>query len=190
MTGGRDLLQWREARRKEPLTFTLDGQEITVGEHPARVWVLALLSDESVDLLLDVIDPDVAQDLWDDTMDPDCDITAELLDDIGRALLGKVAGRPWWEVSRLVATLVDRWTELNGRAADRGLGDPLDWPLDRLCDWTYARLIDGATGERRAAIDRELTDSPIVVDPEDDPGWADEASGWSELAAFVGSPTA
>lgn len=186
MITGQGLADWRDARRQEPLQFSLDGDDHDVPDHPARVWVLALLSDEPHDLLLDVVDPELAKDLWDDVCDPDTDLTSELLQEIGRALLGAAAGRPWWQVSRLVSTLAGDWPRLHGRATDQGLGDPLDWPVARLCDWVYFRLVDGRTDKQRQEIDQDLATQPADTVDETSEDTADEASGWLQMAAAAG----
>lgn len=177
---------WRDRHAGRPVTFTLDGVTYTVPTQPARVWVLAVLSDDPADVLLDALPEPVAAGLWDDAMDPECGVTVDLLARIGRAVLGEVAHRPWWAASQLIGTLIASWPELSGRAADRGLGDPLDWPLPRLCDWVYARLVDGVEEREREAIDRTL-DHPLGVDvhtapaaPDGD-GWEDEAEGFLQM---------
>lgn len=190
-----DRNAWRDRHRRTPLTFTLDGVVYEVPEHPARLWVLAALSDEPADVLLDALPDPVAADLWDATMDPGSGITPELLSRIGNAVLGRVAGRPWWQVTQLIATLVAGWEELHGRAADRGLGDPLDWPLDRLCDWVYFRQVDGADEQVRARIDRSLAEpvgAPAAAVAGGEAPWEDEASGWLQLAGVqaAGGPAA
>jgi hypothetical protein len=176
------LAAWRD-RRRDPLTFTLDGVSYVVPDHPARVWVLAVLSDEPADLLLDVLHPEDADRLWEDATDPDSDVTPELLARIGQALLGRVAGRPWWAASQLVATLVEGWDSFVAVARDRGLGDPLGWPLDELCAWVYLRLTQHAKPEERARIDADLARPPAVLDDTAD---ADEApAGWDEAGGFL-----
>lgn len=184
---------WRD-RRLDPLTFTLDGRRYTVPEHPARVWMLAVLSDEPADLLLDVIDPADAERLWDDATDPDSDVTPALLHRIGTALLTKVAGRPWWQATQLLATLADEWPSFIAVARDRGLGDPLDWPVEDLCAWVYLRLTQHAKKEDKARIDAALAHPPgDLLDDSADPdavpdGW-DEAGGFMALAARQGTST-
>jgi hypothetical protein len=183
---------WRD-RRTAPLEFRLDGARYSVPEHPARVWVLAVLSDEPADLLLDVLPEPVAEALWDDATDPDSDVTPVLLHRIGQALLARVAGRPWWAATQLVAELVDQWDVFIAVARDRGLGDPLEWPLDELCAWVYLRITQGAKPEERARIDAALAAPPPDTGDgdgdgdEDAPpsGW-DEAGGWMALAAQHG----
>jgi hypothetical protein len=188
------------ARRRDPLTFRLEttdpdtGREVLreyrVPEHPARVWVFALLSDEPADLLLDTIDPDEADALWEDAIDPDLDLSPELLTRIGRAVLGRAADRPWWQVAALVRELVAHWPALDGLAADRNLGDPLDWSIERLCNWVYLRLTKNADEEERTRIDAALNTPPGGLDPEEvepDPEPdAAEGAGWLALAGQFG----
>lgn len=180
---------WRD-RRRSPLTVTLDGRTIDVGEHPARVWVLAVLSEEPADWLLDALDADTAAELWEDATDPDHPLTAELLHDIGRAVVARVAGRPWWQVTHLVASLVEGWESFDGLAADRGLGDPLDWPLERLCNWVYFRMTRHADEEERSRIDAALAaPEPGVTDPaggEDADAGEGDAAAWLAAAGQAG----
>jgi hypothetical protein len=178
---------WRD-RRLHPLGFILDGVEYEIPEHPARVWVLALLSDEPADLLLDLLPDDVAEELWEDAIDLDVDLTQELLVSIGRAMLAKAAARPWWQAQMLLATLADDWDLFIGFARDRALGDPLTWPVDELCAWIYHRLVVNASKEDRERLDAELRTPPIAALEEDADDWADdEAAGWNALAAQYGS---
>ena len=183
------LVEWRDRRAGQPLTFTLDGATYLVPQRPARTWVLALLSDDPTDLLLDLLDPDDADQLWADTIDPGCDLTTDLLHTIGRELLGRAAGRPWWQVTRLVAELVGRWAEWDAHCTDRGLGDPLDWPLERLCNWAYARAVAGMTPEQRRQLEAELA-APLG-EPEDTGGDAeadwDDGSSWLAMAGQFGA---
>lgn len=179
------LTAWRDARR-EPLAFTLDGVRYEVGEQPARTWVLAILADEPADLLLDLLPEHIAEQLWDDACDPDTDTDPELLHRIGQALLARATGRPWWQATALVATLVDQWDLFDALAADRGIGNLLDWPIDRLVNWTYHRLTKDAKAEDRRRIDAELAAPPVTADPDAPDGWADEESGWLAVAAQVG----
>jgi hypothetical protein len=193
------LTAWA-ARRRTPLTFRLETtdpdtgrgvqREYVVPAHPARVWVFALLSDEPADLLLDALDPAEADRLWEDAADPDEDLTAELLGQIGRALLGRAADRPWWQVASLVREMVEAWPALDGLAADRNLGDPLDWPIERLCNWVYLRLTKNANEDERNRIDAALATPPDglpaeerAMDPQPDP---DESAGWLAMAGQFG----
>lgn len=190
----RDRLDaWRD-RRTTPLAFTLDGVRYEVPEHPARVWVLALLSDEPSDLLLDLLPEDLAQELWDEATDPDSDLDPGLLYRIGKGLLTVAAGRPWWQATQLLTTMVADWDSYIALARDRGLGDPLDWPVDELCAWGYLRMIRHASKEDRARIDAALarppadvTDDDVDTDGDVD-GW-DESSGFFSLAAQHGIAT-
>lgn len=189
MTGGVDFAAWRARHTPGPVTFTLDGVEYEVPDQPARVWVLGVLSDEPADLLLDVLPEAVAAELWDDAMDPDSGVTPELLAEMGRGVLGRVAGRPWWQATQLVGVLVGDWELWSGRAADRGLGDLLEWPLERLCNWLYTRMVDGRSAEERARVDASLAAPATITEAssaggEDDAPWADEASGWLQLAGM------
>jgi len=180
---------WRD-RRLTPLGFRLDGREYLIPDPPARVWVLAVLSDEEADLLLDLLQEEEAEDLWDAALDPDSDVTMDLLVKIGRQMLTAASGRPWWKAQMLVAQLVEDWEYLDARAADRALGDPLSWNLERLCSWVYLRITEHATKEERARIDARLDTPPIPTEPlgEDEvpEGWEDEASGWEVAAAQLG----
>lgn len=197
MTAPVDLPGWVERRRpaREPLVFRLDGVEYSVPERTARTWVCGLLSDEPYDVLLDVLTDDDAADLFDDADDPDSPITTDLLTEVGRKLIGQVAGRPWWQVSTLTGVLVREWPTLDGRAADRGLGDPLDWPLERLCNWIYAWWIEHPGQFGREGVDQLLSRPPESValaggDGEDPEEWGeDEASGWMELAGIQAAGT-
>jgi hypothetical protein len=105
-------------------------------------------------------------------------------------LEAKAGGRPWWQVHRLVATLVDQWDTFIGIARDRGLGDPLEWPLDELCAWVYLRLTRDAKAEERTRIDADLSRPPMLdgMPEEWADEWADEDSGWLEAAAQFGVP--
>lgn len=183
------LEAWRD-RRLHPLAFALDGVTYEVPEHPARVWILAVLSDESADLLLDALPDEVAEELWEDALDPDVDLTPELLTSIGRALLAKASGRPWWQAQKLLASLADEWDYFIGVARDRGLGDPLSWPVDELCAWIYYRLTVNAKKEDKERLDAELRTPPLLTigDDEEPDGWAEEEQeGWSALAAQYGA---
>jgi len=182
---------WRD-RRLDPLAFRIDGRLFEVAEHPARVWVLAILSDEPADLLLEVLPDDVAEELWDTALDPDEDLDPALLHRIGQGLLAQAAGRPWWQATMLVATMVDGWDTFIAVARDRGLGDPLDWPLDELCAWVYLRLTQHAKKEDVARLDAELASPPLPpadVDPDDDSPIEGEEDGWLALAAQMAAPT-
>lgn len=180
---------WRD-RRTTPLSFTLDGERYEVPRHPAEVWVLAVLSDEETDLLLDVLDDDDADYLWEGAHDPEDDLTLPMLRRIGEALLTQASGRPWYEASRLIATYADQWDTFIAVARDRGLGDPLSWPIDELCAWIYLRLTQHAKKEDVARLDATLATPPASVDPDGDDdaapeGW-DETGGWMALAAQHG----
>jgi len=184
---------WRD-RRLTPLGFVLDGREYLVPDPPARVWVLAVLSPEPADLLLDLLPEDVAAELWEDVQDPECDTTPDLLYRIGQTLLGAAAGRPWWQATQLVAQLVEDWVYLDGRAADRALGDPLDWSVERLCNWVYLRLVEHADAATRARIDAQLAAPPVAAlttagEDEVPEGWEDESSSWDLAAAQLGGST-
>jgi hypothetical protein len=184
---GARVRAWRDRRTDPVVAFSLDGRRYVVPDRAARVWVLAVLSDDPADWLLNALEEEVAEELWECAVDPDHPITPELLHDIGRSVVERVAERPWWQVTRLVASLVEQWAVLDGLAADRGLGDPLDWSLSRLLSWVYIRLTDGADATERAKIDRSL-DAPVTV-----PGAArtqtsgDDAAGWLAVAASTGA---
>jgi hypothetical protein len=184
---GARIRAWRDHRVDPTVAFSLDGRRYVVPDRPARVWVLAVLSDDPADWLLNALEDEVAEELWECAVDPDHPITPDLLHDIGRSVVERVAERPWWQVTRLVASLTEQWPILDGLAADRGLGDPLDWPLSRLLSWVYIRLTDGADATERAKIDRSL-DAPVTV-----PGAAraassgDDAAGWLAVAASTGA---
>lgn len=183
------LTAWRD-RRLGPLTFTLDGVLYEVPEHPARVWVMAILSDEPADLLLDLLPGDVAGELWEDAIDSEQDLDAALLERIGQSLLTRAAGRPWWQAQMLVATLVVDWSSYVAVARDRNLGDLLEWPIEDLCAWIYLRLTQYAKKEERARIDAALAHPPagalVSEDDEAEPAGWDEGSGWMALAAQSG----
>lgn len=179
------LAAWRD-RRRDPLSFRLDGITYTVPEHPARVWVLAVLADEPADLLLDLLPDEVAADLWEDAADPDCALTGELLARVGQEMLARATGRPWWQAVQLIATLVARWPEWDARCADRGLGDPLDWPIERLCHWVHARLLDGLDEAGRARLAAQLATPATPAAPVDEEEEPDDAAGWFALAAQFG----
>lgn len=185
MSGRARLDAWRD-RRRGPLTFRLDGVDYEVPEHPARVWVLAVLSDEPVDLLLDLLADDVADEMWEDALDPDAALDTDLLVQIGRSLLARVTGRPWWQAMYLIATLVEGWDTFIAVARDRGLGDPLDWPVDELVAWVYLRLTQHATPEAKARLDAELDTPPAAVlegDDDGEGGLVGEEDGWLAMAA-------
>lgn len=185
MSRGR-LDDWRD-RRRDPLTFTLDGERYTVPDHPARVWVLAILSEEPADCLLDALDEELAADLWEDACDPYEPVTPELLHRIGQALVSRVAGRTWSEVLYLVQVLVEQWVFFDGMAADRGLGDPLGWSLERLCNWVYLRLTRNADAKERARIDQAMTATASPAEPPTpSPTVPAEAAGWLALAGQSG----
>jgi hypothetical protein len=179
---------WRD-RRLAPLAFTLDGRAYTLQDRPARVWVLAALSDEPADQLLDLLPADMAQDLWDDATDEESDASTELLAEIGNAMLARATGRPWWQAKMLMFTLVDDWGTFDAIAADRGIPDVLEWSIERLCHWVYYRLVHNADEKERARIDADLALPPVPPDTAGDdtpPGWEDEAAGWFAASAQLG----
>lgn len=188
------LAAWRD-RRREPLGFTLQLTDPDTGrpverayelpDHPARVWVLAYLSDDPADLLLDLLEEEDAEELWDETTDPDSDVDSELLHAIGRALLGRATGRSWWAAGRLIATLVADWATFDALATDRNLGDPLDWPIERVCNWVYLRITQHKEEDEVARIDATLTVPPDGLDPEEIEENEDEDEGEAWFAAMA-----
>lgn len=189
------LAAWRD-RRRDPLTFRLTFPDPDTGrpvrhdyevpEHPARVWVLAYLSDDPADLLLDVLEEEDADELWEEVRDPDSDVDVDLLRRIGKVLLGKVAGRPYWQAGRLIVQLVSDWSTFDGLAADRDLGDPLSWPLERVCNWVYLRITLGKEADEVARIDADLATPPDDVDPEELDELDEEGADWFTAVAALG----
>jgi hypothetical protein len=155
-------------------------------EQPAGVWMGALFSDEAGDLLLDMLGEDDAAWLWELVEDPDEDLDESGLHRIGRQMLTRVADRPWWEAARLLATFVQERHTFDGLAADRGMPDPLTWPLPRLCNWVEYRLLSGQAKEAdRNALEARLKAPPMDEDMlGEDPAWSDEemAADWLEMA--------
>lgn len=190
------LAAWRD-RRRDPLTFRLtltdpdtgrrDRREYQVPDHPARTWALAYLSDDPADLLLDLLEEEDADELWDDVRDPDSELTADLLHRIGTALLGRAAGRPWWQAGALIVQLAADWPTLDALAADRNLGDPLDWPLERVCNWVYLKITQNKEDDEVARIDATLATPPAGVDLDDEPEDGDD--GWFAAFSVLGGGT-
>jgi hypothetical protein len=166
------------ARRRGPLSFVLDGQTYSVPPRPARVWMLALFAGDPEDLLLDLLEPEDAEDLWEAAVDEEDPLTLTMLAHIGQSMLTRAAGRPWWQASMLLATLAVNWETYIAVARDRGIGDPTDWPVDELCAWVYLRMTQYAKEEDKLRIDADLDTPPEFFDEEDvDP----EDSGWDNF---------
>lgn len=186
----RDRLRTRPGfrlRYTDPDTGTERVRDFVLTESPAGVWAAALFSDEPADLLLDLLDVEDARWVWELVADPEEGLDESGCNRIGRAMLARVADRPWWEASRLISSYVhDRWT-FDGLAADRGMPDPLTWTLSRLCNWVEFRLLSGQAKESdRNALEARIK-APPPTEGEDGDEWADEemAAEWLDAA---GSP--
>jgi hypothetical protein len=183
VTVGAALDAWCK-RRRGPLSFVLDGQTYVLPEKPARVWMLALFDGEPEDLLLDVLEPGDAEDLWEAALDEDDPLTTYMLARIGQTMLTKAAGRPWWQASMLLGNAMLNWDSYIAVARDRNLGDPSDWPVDELCAWVYLRMTQYAKKEDRERIDADLATPPMALDSDEE--LADpEDSGWAQFRAQV-----
>jgi hypothetical protein len=191
------LVAFRD-RLRRPLTFRLSypdpitGAECTrefpVLNRPARVWLLAVLSEEDADLPLDLLSEDDAGWLWEAVADPDDDIDVTLLRRIGRRVLAEACGRPWWEAERLLTQVALNHATFDGMAADRGLPPPLDWDVERLCNWVEHRLLSAQVKKGdREAVEAKLRTPPagaVLEEAIAEAGdWSDEAMAASFLAA-------
>jgi hypothetical protein len=195
----RDLVELRDRLRDRPgfrLTYTdpdSDRQltrEFTVPPRPARVWFLALFSDELADMLLEPLEPDDAAFLWELIEDPDESMDETAAHRLGRKVLTRVADRPWWEASRLLSAYAQERHTFDGLAADRGMGDPLDWPVDRLCSWIEFRLLSG----QHKDADRNALEARIKAPPMDEDivrdEWDDEEAAADWMATAGAAPRA
>jgi hypothetical protein len=171
----RQLAAWRDWLR-DPLAFELDGRRFELKQCPARVWLAGLFSDEPADLLLDVLDEKDASWLWEEVVEIESPITAQLLLRIGLRMLGKAAHRPWYEAVRLCSQYAHEYHVWEGVAADRGLGDPLEWPVHRLCDWVYLRIVSNLKEAERLSFEAQLQAPPDVAGDEEEPFDEEEAA--------------
>lgn len=198
------LAAWRD-RRRAPLAFRLTYPDPATGRptahdyqlpgKPARAWVMAFLSDDPADLCLDLLEDADADALWEEVRDPDSGVTVDLLHRIGRSLLAAATDRPWWVATRILATLVHDWPTFDALAADAGLGDPLDWTIERLCNWTLHKLTSNQDAEERERILEELTTPPPgllgtedeqLIPDTDEAGWVSMMTGLDPGAALDG----
>jgi hypothetical protein len=162
----RDRLRTRPGFRlhyTDPDTEGVRVRDFEIAEHPAGVWIGALFSDEAADLLLDVLAEDDARWVWELVTDPEESLDESGCHRIGRALLTRVAGRPWWEATRLLSTYVhERHT----------------------FDWVEYRLLSGQAKD----VDRRALQAQIQAPPLDEEvvsgEWDDEelAADWLEVA--------
>jgi hypothetical protein len=179
----RALAAFRD-RLREPLSFTLNYLDAITGvprerwfriaDRPARVWIVALFSDEPGDMLLDLLEDEDADWLWEGVQDPGDPLDERTLWRIGVSVLGRACDRPWWEASRLLSIYAQHWKAFDGLAADRGQNDPLDWPVARLCNWVEHRMLSGQQkeSERNALSARLAAPPPMLDDEEEMPGWS------------------
>jgi hypothetical protein len=188
----RDRLRTRPGFRlhyTDPDTEGVRVRDFQIADQCAGVWIGALFSDEAADLLLDVLAEDDARWVWELVTDPDESLDESGCHRIGRALLTRVAGRPWWEAARLLSTYVHERHTFDGLATDRGIPDPVSWPVARLCDWVEYRLLSGQAKD----VDRRALQAQIQAPPMDEEvvsgEWDDEelAADWLELAGPGGS---
>jgi hypothetical protein len=192
--GQRELADFCARLRARPV-FTVHYREVddtpavrefTVAEHPARVWLLGVFSDEPADVLLDVLTDDEASFLWELAADPDEELDERELQRIGLSMLAAAADRPWWETTRLLSTFVHDRHTFDGLATDRGMPDPLGWPLPRLCNWIEYRLLSSQGKDS----DRHALTARLQAPPADtglagvDPSLSDEqmAADWLDMA--------
>jgi hypothetical protein len=177
-------------RYTDPDTDVEKVREFELAERPAAVWMAALFSDEAADLLLDVLELDDARWIWELVEDPDESLDESGCHRIGRQLLAQAADRPWYEASRLLAAYVQDRHTFDGLATDRGMPDPLTWPVARLCNWVEFRLMTSQKKEAdRHALEARLKAPPMNEDVlEDD--WTDEemAADWLEMAGTGVNP--
>lgn len=187
----RDRLRTRPGfrlRYTDPADDTERVRHFEVPDAVAGVWLGALFSDEPADLLLDVLGEDDARWVWELVTDPDESLDEAECHRIGRALLARVADRPWWEATRLASTYVHDRHIYDGLATDRGMPDPLSWPLARLCNWVEYRLLSSAGKDAdRHALQARIQAPPMDEDLlGDDAGWSEEemAADWAETAGI------
>jgi hypothetical protein len=190
----RRLVEFRD-RLRDPLSFRLtyleeDGSEQTrefvVPSRPARVWLGALLSDEPGDILLEVLAEEDADWLWGLVEDPDDELTEQTCRRIGLQLFARLTGRAWYASFRLLSAFVEDWHAFDGLASDRGLGDPMEWPVERLCNWIEFRLRSGCQSSMELhTLEAQLEAPPLSGEDGIDslPEWSDEAIAADWVAA-------
>jgi hypothetical protein len=159
--------------RPYPIEVEFAGWVYTVDALPAADWVEAILSPHGGALFPGLLrDPERERQVWRSLATGEGD-SGELIE-ATREMVSEAAGRPWWEVDRLVrsALHVDVRAVVLGKLGMRGL-DPGRISLGLFCDAVYALLIENADQGQRMRIDMELRQPPPdaspeqVIDPED-----------------------
>lgn len=92
---------------------------------------------------------------------------------------------------RLLATLVAEWPTLDGYAVSHGMGDLRELPLERVCNFVYYRLTDGADEKGLAKFKAKLWMPPKDVIPDARSPWSaeNETKAFAALSARLGATT-
>lgn len=97
---------------------------------------------------------------------------------------------PFHVAARLIGAAHRDWTRLDGWAAGQGF-DPLDLPLDRLCNFVYSKLAENKSEEDRERLDDQLWRPPqgVEVDDAETGVWSadSELEAFGKLATTAGS---
>lgn len=161
---------------REPVDVTVAGTRFTLPYRPAAVWAKGL---ERVSFLAAVLagEEDRAQ-LVDMAVDNPA-ILRELERESLR-ILAEAAGRPWWEVARLIATSAAG--ETLGRLVLAGV-DPWQRSVGEWCAATYALCVKGADEKERVRFDFSLSLPPPGYEDEWDDGGDDPEKFLSQLSS-------
>ena len=167
------------------VSFAIDDRRFTMPQRPIQEWLRALADpapDAVVPALLDHEDSVALYDLLTDPVDP---LDPEVCEEAGRWVMESVAGRPWWEVVRLVRTGLETWNALDGWCMERGL-TPETMNLRRFCN----AVVKFAMAAIRDQSDRESWYEALQLPPggnalADRPEWSDDAVGDSFDAVFA-----
>lgn len=129
---------------------------------PAADWIEAILTGSVVpDLFADETAALAGQLLTAER------ITSEELRDRSREAMADAAGRPWWEVVRLVGLLSQEPDGVGGELIRRGF-DFQTRSIGAYCSVVYATAVGGMEKKERTKFDYQLSLPPVDVVADDD----------------------
>lgn len=137
-----------------PVAVTVGRIAYEIPALPAGPWIKAVLADNVLPGLLPPFAAEVfAEQLTAGTV-PDGE-----LEEVTRLAVQVAAGRPWWEVQRLVATLGAQADALGGELLLRGF-DFERQSLGAFCAATYALCVRNMDKKERMKFDSALKSPP------------------------------
>jgi hypothetical protein len=154
------------ALRPVEVDVQLGGWEYTIPALPASAWIRATLEADGGAIVPGLLA--AAQDrssIWTDYARGD--VSKEEIAEAARDALEAVAGRPWWEASRLItgAAHQDAWAAVSGELFARGV-DLDKMSLGAFLNAVYATAVRNGTKEEREKLDFELKRIPPEVGEE------------------------